>query len=135
MPAPNSAGRSSHDALTAVSLLWAVAILLVPRAHETALAFYVTSTLLVVNTIASLRLLTTTRRIPVLLNAVQLALFGLLSYQFASTYGADHYRYDHPPRWFDWVEFLAESPTTRSATKSPNSGSSWATRSHRMISG
>jgi hypothetical protein len=100
------AAPSANHLLSAISLLWAVGLLCIPAAHAAVPAFWTTCTLLVVNTIASLMLLTATRRIPVLLNAVQLGLFGLLASQLAATYGASHYQYERPPRWYDWVEFL-----------------------------
>ena len=106
MPAPESAAPSANRLLSAASLLWGVALLCTPAAHGAVPAFWITCGLLLLNATASLRLLTTARRIPVLLNAVQLCLFGLLAYQLAAAYGAGHYRYDRPPRWYDWVEFL-----------------------------
>jgi len=106
MPASHSAAPSGNHLLSAASLLWGVGFLCTPTAHAAVPAFWTTCGLLLLNTMASLRLITTTRRIPVLLNAVQLALFGLFDYQFACTFGADHYRYDRSPQWYDWVEFL-----------------------------
>ena len=61
--------------------------------------------LIAANTGFCLSILSRTRRICVSLNLMQIILFGVLNWQLAGAFGEDHYRYDRPPRFYDWAAF------------------------------
>jgi hypothetical protein len=92
--------------MTVASLLWLLGLLLVPELQGDTSAFAVSVGLIALNALYSLGVITTARRVPVVLNLVQLALFGVLSSQLASAYGPEHYHFDRTPLWYDWTEFL-----------------------------
>ncbi len=87
------------------SAVWLCALWLAPALHAEPAAFVVSSALIAGNAAFSLKTLTRTRRICIGLNLMQIALFGVLNWQLAGAFGGDHYRYDRPPRFYDWAEF------------------------------
>jgi hypothetical protein len=92
--------------LMGAAVLWLGALWFLPG-WPPRFSFIMTLALVSANAIFSLWTLTHTRRILVGLNAVQLVLFGLLSFQLACAFGDGHYHFDREPRWHDWIEFTA----------------------------
>src|SRR6266704_3097319 len=93
--------------LGATSLAWIVLFLLTPTLHPLRTAFCVTLLFILANAMISFRALTQQRQVLVVLNCVQIALFGMLSFQLHTAFGPDHYRCDREPRIYDWIEFTA----------------------------
>lgn len=67
-----------------------------------------TASLIVWNLIASIRLFARTGNVytALPLTLVQIGLFGLLFFQIACHLGADHYRWEQTPRWWDWLALI-----------------------------
>jgi hypothetical protein len=93
--------------LIVLSATWLAMLLLAPALPPSALAFFVTLGIIVVNTIVSFRTLTRKREVLIGLNCTQIVLFGTLNYQLYGAFGAWHYQCDHEPRFYDWIEFTA----------------------------
>ena len=91
--------------LSAAALAWLGFLLLVPTCHGRSAAFGVSAALIGANAACSFWSLTQRRRIPIVLNCVQIALFGVLSYQLYSTFGTSHFCCSREPQFYDWVEF------------------------------
>jgi hypothetical protein len=97
--------RVSARFLVGLSLAWLAVLAVVPWLHDQQVSFLASAALLLANTLFTLRMLTRERRVPIVLNFVQIVLFGVLNYQLLITYGEDHYRLDRPPEFVDWAEF------------------------------
>jgi len=93
--------------LLALGLLWSLVLSCTPELCAQPWAFGVTAGLIGVNVVGSFLILTIKRRLPIALNCLQIALFGFLNFQFYQVYGSEHYRCDHDPRFYDWIEFTA----------------------------
>lgn len=91
--------------LIVCSVGWLLALLLEPSLHGSEGAFFLSVTLIFINTLVSLWMLTRGRRVLIVLNCAQIILFGVLSYQLSRTFGEDHYVFDHEPQVYDWAEF------------------------------
>jgi HEAT repeats len=91
--------------LIGASAAWLTTLWCAPALHDQLPAFTATVAIIAVNTLVSVHALTCRREVLVALNCVQIALFGTLNYQLCCTFGADHYRFDRPPRFYDWIEF------------------------------
>jgi hypothetical protein len=75
--------------------------------HTLATAFFITVGFIFVNTLVSFQALTRRRKVLVGLNCIQIILFGTLHYQLYWAFGAEHYRCDREPQFYDWIEFAA----------------------------
>jgi HEAT repeat protein len=82
--------------------LWLVLLLTAP---SPAFAIWVTLGLLVVDAAVCLRVLICDKRVPVLLNLTQLALFTVAHYLVFSVWGKQNYIYDREPWMLDWLQF------------------------------
>jgi hypothetical protein len=91
--------------LIGVAATWLGALWHAPDWHAEAVAFAVTLGLIAVNAAISFTALTRQRAILIALNCVQIVLFGVLNYQLYCVFGAEHYRFDRPPQFYDWIEF------------------------------
>lgn len=94
-------------ALIAASVVWLGALWHEPAWHAADAAFACTLGLIAVNVVVCFRALTHRREVLIALNCAQIVLFGSLNYQLYCVYGAGHYRFDRPPRFYDWIEFTA----------------------------
>lgn len=100
-----SSTRISERFLVRVTIAWLAVLGLVPWLHDRESTFFASISLIITNAAFTLRCLTYQRRVPVFLNLFQLVLFGVANYQLCCTFGDEHYRFDRPPGFFDWVEF------------------------------
>lgn len=97
----------SRPLLTLVSLLWGLLVVLVPSTASWIVGAWITALLIAINFCASTWTLFKEKRIPLLLNLVQIGLFGVLHFQLFSACGSEHYHFEHWPRAWDWLEFTA----------------------------
>jgi hypothetical protein len=93
--------------LITVSAAWVILLMAAPVLGAQAFAFWITGGFIALNAGYSLRVITLRRRILVGLHCWQIVLFGFLNWQLASAFGPDHYRFDRPPWFLDWLEFTA----------------------------
>jgi hypothetical protein len=91
--------------LALLSIAWLSALACVPALHGESEIFCATAVLVACNFLASVWTFLRTRQILIATNCVQLVLFGVLSYELAEGFGADHYTYERTPRLFDWARF------------------------------
>jgi hypothetical protein len=91
--------------LVLVSLIWLCGLTFVPALHAQEEVFWATAVLLLCNFLASLWTFVKNRQVLLLTNCAQLLLFGVLSYQLAQVFGAEHYRFEREPYFYDWAEF------------------------------
>lgn len=106
--APMKKLRARYHVLIAITAAWLVLLAAFPWLHDTIGAFAGSVVLLTVNAACCLAILTWLRRVPVILNLLQIALFGVLNYQLYLTFGAEHYGLDNSdwaPNFGEWLEF------------------------------
>jgi hypothetical protein len=99
--------RGNLFTLAAASAAYGAAIPFLP-CHVAFL--WVTGALIVVNFVLSMRQLIRRGHLSwdlVLLNLVQLVLFGCLHVWIHDVLGAHHYAYAAPPTWYHWAQFIA----------------------------
>lgn len=91
--------------LATVSVAWLLLLVAIPGG--TPAAVWVTFGLLAVDAVVGVWVLLRHKRIAVLLNLAQLALFCAVHPQVYSAWGTHHYAVDRPPQVIDWVGFTA----------------------------
>ena len=93
--------------LIGVSASWLLILLALPGLHEDAGIFWGTALLVGANTVVTLAVLTTKRKILVGLNCTQIVLFGVLSYLLSQAHDQEHYLFDAEPGLGEWAQFTA----------------------------
>jgi len=93
--------------LIAGSLLWVSVLLTWPGLASSPFVFVMTACLITANAGFSLWTITHQRRVLISVNAVQIVLFGFLNWQLYRAFGPEHFRFDRPPWFLDWIEFTA----------------------------
>jgi hypothetical protein len=98
--------RLAFDQLLAlVSVGWLCVLAALPALTEQPQLFWATVVLLAYNFGVLVGTFARTRRVLVATNCMQLVLFGVLSYQLTAAFGAEHYRFDRDPGWYEWTEY------------------------------
>src|SRR6478736_1197773 len=100
-----STSRVTDRFLIRLTLVWLAILGFLPWLHDRQATFVASLALPIANFCFTLRTLTCQRRVPVLLNFMQILLFAVLNYQLYVTYGEEHYVLDRDPGFFDWAEF------------------------------